>query len=267
MPLPQQRFSDRFGGRPATEPVKPDEVPDSARVGLNQLVSQLRDNALPSLTKMWIAANEELRKVAPEGGISIGMFRSLIHEAQWWEYYEICEALVRVATNQSEVANRIEALFAAENLAYAMTENGIIWRYSNPAKETVDEAERLLVDDPKLAAPARQWRKAQEHLSKRPPDHENCVKDAVGALEGVARILTGKTGQTLSRILPELAARAGMHKTLEIAIDKLYAYRGDEHGVAHGATNTELANLAAEAEMVLYWAGGAIVYFAKKKKR
>ena len=56
-----------------------------------------------------------------------------------------------------------------------------------------------------LVAPARQWRKAQEHLSKRPPDHENCVKDAVGALEGVARILTGKTGQTLSKILPDLA--------------------------------------------------------------
>lgn len=267
MPLPHQRFSDRFGGRPTPEPVKPDEVTDSAKVGLNQLVSELRDNALPSLTKMWIATNEELRRIAPEGGVSIGMFRSLILEAQWWEFYEVCEALVKVAKDQSEVITRIEALFAAENLAYAMTDTGITWRYSSPAKETVEEAERLLVETPELVAPARQWRKAQEHLSKRPPDHENCVKDAVGALEGVARILTGKTGQTLSKILPGLAGRVGMHKTLETAIDKLYAYRGDEQGVAHGATNTELANLAAEAEMVLYWTAGAIVYFAKKRGR
>jgi hypothetical protein len=123
------------------------------------------------------------------------------------------------------------------------------------------------VEDPELVAAARQWRKAQEHLSKRPPDYENCVKDAIGSLEGVARILTGKTGQTLSRILPDLARRVGMHKTLETAIDKLYAYRGDEEGVAHGATSTELANLAAEAEMILSWTAGAIVYFTKKNGR
>jgi hypothetical protein len=267
VPLPHQRFSDRFGGRPTPEPVKPDEVPDSAKVALNQLVSELRDKALPSLTRMWIAANEELRRIAPEGGVSVGIFRSLILEAQWWEFYEICEALVRVAKDQPHAVGRIEALFAAENLAYEMTDNGIAWRYSSPAKQTVEEAERLLVEASELVAPARQWQKAQEHLSKRPPDYENCVKDAIGALEGVARILTGKTGQTLSKILPDLAGRAGMHKTLETAIDKLYAYRGDEQGVAHGATNKELANLAAEAEMILCWTAGAIVYFTKKYRR
>jgi hypothetical protein len=267
VPLPHQRFSDRFGGRPLPDPVKPDEVPDSAKVGLNQLISELRDIALPSLTKMWIAAHEELRRIAPEDKVSIGMFRSLILEAPWWEFYEVCEALVRVAKDQSEVVSRIEALFAAENLAYAMTDAGIVWRYSTPAKQTIEQAERLLVEDPELVAAARQWRKAQEHLSKRPPDYENCVKDAIGSLEGVARILTGKTGQTLSRILPDLARRVGMHKTLETAIDKLYAYRGDEEGVAHGATSTELANLAAEAEMILSWTAGAIVYFTKKNGR
>jgi hypothetical protein len=74
---------------------------------------------------MWIATNEELRRIPPEGGVSIGMFRSLILEAQWWEFYEVCEALVKVAKDQSEVITRIEALFAAENLAYAMTDTGI----------------------------------------------------------------------------------------------------------------------------------------------
>jgi hypothetical protein len=267
VPLPHQRFSDRFGGRPIPDPVRPDEVPDSAKVGLNHLVSELRDNALPSLTKMWIAAHEELRRIAPADGVSIVMFRSLILEAQWWEFYEVCEALVRVAKDQTQVVNRIEALFAAENLAYAMTDAGIVWRYSAPAKQTIKETEHLLVAAPDLAAPARQWRKAQAHLSKRPPDYENCVKDAVGALEGVARILTGKTGQTLTKILPDLARTVGMHKTLETAIDKLYAYRGDEQGVVHGATHTELANLAAEAEMILSWTAAAIIYFAKKKGR
>jgi len=263
MPIPNQRFSDRFGGRPKPEPVKPDELPDSAKIGLVQLIGELRDKALPSLTKMMIAVNNELRRRPPERA-EFPMLRDLVLEAQWWEFYEICEALVKAAQDQTQVVNRIEALFADESLAYAMTENGITWRYSSPAKEEVEAAERLLVEAPEFAATARQWRKAQEHLSKRPPDHENCVKDAVGALEGVARILTGKTGQTLSKILPDLAKTVGMHKTLETAIDKLYAYRGDEQGVAHGATNTELSNLAAEAEMVLYWTAGAIVYFAKK---
>jgi hypothetical protein len=264
MPLPAQRFSGRFQVRPLPQPVKPDEVTDSAKVGLNRLVSELRDNALPSLTRMWKAVNDELGRIAP-GGLHEGMFRSLVLEAKWYEFYEICEALAKVAKNPSEVVGRIEALLAAENLAYAMTENGITWRYSNPAKAKIEEAERLLVQSPELAAPARQWRKAQEHLSKRPPDHENCVKDAIGALEGVARILTGRKGEPLSVILPDLARSARMHKTLETAIGKLYAYRGDEQGVAHGATNAEPSNLAAEAEMVLHWTAGTIVYFSKKE--
>jgi hypothetical protein len=266
VPFPNQRFSDRFHVRPKPEPVSPDQVPDSAKVGLIQLVTELRDSALPSLTKMWTAINEEIRKIPPEGGVAIGMLRTLILEGRWWEFYEICEALVKVAKDEVQVVARIEALFATESLAYAMTKDGITWRYAAPAREAVEEAGRLLVEVPELRAPAQQWRKAQQHLSKRPPDHENCVKDAVGALEGVARILTGKKAATLSMILPDLAKKVGMHKALEKAIDKLYAYRGDEEGVAHGATSVESANLAAEAEMVLHWTAGAIVYFAKKRR-
>ena len=75
VPLPHLRFSERFGGRPTPEPVKPDEVTDSAKVGLSQLVSELRDNALPSLTKMWIASQRGNPQNPCRSGVSIGMFR------------------------------------------------------------------------------------------------------------------------------------------------------------------------------------------------
>jgi hypothetical protein len=44
---------------------------------------------------------------------------------------------------------------------------------------------------------------------------------------------------------------------------ELYAYRGDEQAVAHGATK-ELNATPAEAELVLHLSAGLIVYLAKK---
>jgi hypothetical protein len=54
-----------------------------------------------------------------------------------------------------------------------------------------------------------------------------------------------------------------MHPVLAGMVDKLYAYRGDEQAVAHGATQ-EPKDLLAEAEFVLHVSAAVITYLAKK---
>jgi hypothetical protein len=56
-----------------------------------------------------------------------------------------------------------------------------------------------------------------------------------------------------------------MHPALVAMAQKLYAYRGDEQAVAHGATQTP-KDLSAEAELVLQMSAALIVYFVKKRE-
>jgi hypothetical protein len=100
-------------------------------------------------------------------------------------------------------------------------------------------------------------------LAKRPPDAENCIKDAVGAMEGIARLLSNDD-RSLGKIITPLAEQLGMHSALASAVSKLYGYRGDEQGIAHGATQA-LGQKTHEAEMVLHWSAATITYLVNKE--
>lgn len=264
MAIPKERFSKRFEVRPAVPRPEPNTVPDSIRVKLVPLVDELRGKELPGATSLGPALCESIGRFPPRPAGDMPMIRWVFREAERWEVYDLCEALVRLARTPEVVAERIEAVFAEENLPYLMTQNGIEWRFSAPADAAINEAENVLLVDEDLRGPAEQWQKARSHLAERPPDSENCIKDAIGAVEGAARILSGREAETLPKLITPFAKEIGMHPALAAIAEKLYAYRGDEQGVAHGATR-ESQNLAAEAELILHISAALIVYLAKKE--
>jgi hypothetical protein len=176
--------------------------------------------------------------------------------------YDVCDALRDLAHDADTLVDEIERLFASENLPYRMTLEGIEWRFSEAADICVTKTRQLLSSS-RYAGPSEQWDKARAHLSKKPPDAENRIKDAVGALEGVARILSDTSKQTLGQLIGPLATQLGIPAPLKDAISKLYGYRGDEDGVGHGAAGP-LGDNSAEAELVLHWSAAAITYLHRK---
>jgi len=263
MPLPKEIFSKRLGLRPETQEVGPNEVPDAVRVKLIPLIDEYRSNGLSGATTLGVNLYEAIGKISPQATGDMKMIRSLFLEAEWWQVYDLCETLVKLCRFREQIAERIDAIFAEEGVPYRMTADGIVWRFTEAATEALAETTRYLVDDGALRGPSGQWRKALEHLSERPPDAENCIKDAIGAVEGAARILSGRETDTLSALIKPFAKEIGMHPALAGVVEKLYAYRGDEQAVAHGATQ-EPRDLIAEAELVLHISAAVIVYFSKK---
>lgn len=195
---------------------------------------------------------------------SMPQIQELVRDLEWWQFYDATEELLRLTHEPEHVAEEINSLFASEGSPYSMTSSGIQWRLTARAEEAVREVDRLLDLEERFLGPAEQWQKAQGHLAKRPPDAENCVKDAVGAVEGVARLISGQHKQTLGKIITPLANRLGMHGSLAKAVSNLYGYRGDEQAVAHGATR-ELLQIIHEAEMVLHWTAATISYLIKRE--
>lgn len=122
----------------------------------------------------------------------------------------------------------------------------------------------ILLSDSRFAGPDEQFRKAVDFLRGQPtPDVENCIKDAVGALEAVAQLLAGKhSKEGLPRIMDRLSSQGIIPGSLAEGIKKVYGYRGDTPGVAHGMTQKQAT--ADEAELVLNMCATYIVYLARK---
>jgi hypothetical protein len=261
--FPTKPFSIRHGVRPPAAKRKPEDVPKSAKIALIKFIDEIRSkrSGIPGAYTLGPKLAEAARKEFESPG-DMTKIRALINDLQWFEFYDVTEELVRMSDDRERMAREIDAIFASEGLPYRMTASGVDWRYSEAAVEEMEQAERSLATDPRFAGPLAQWQKARQHLSDRPPDSENCIKDAVGAVEGVARILHGSS-DTLGQIIKPLGKSLGVHAALTGAISNLYGYLGDEQAVAHGATVAP-SDLLPEAEFLLHSCAATIVFLLRK---
>lgn len=122
--------------------------------------------------------------------------------------------------------------------------------------------ENLMIE--KFPEPFKQLAKAKSFLyGVGSPDVENCIKDSVGALEGLARILLNEPKKTLGDLLPELKGEFLGHPAMDKILGLVYAIRGDVPGAAHGqhkASNLKLD----DAEFVFNTCMACMIYLAKK---
>ena len=200
----------------------------------------------------------------------------IINRCKWHEFYEICEKAWFLINedegstspffriDSQEFSKEVNKIFIKYGLGYQMRD-GLIERISDiDTNERIEQA-RLILQEPEYKGPAKQFNKAVGFFSQRPePDPANCVKDAVGAIEGVARIISGEKKAVLTQLLDREPFKSGMPPTLRGSIEKLYAYRGDAPGAGHGQVAESSVGIE-EAEFVLGISASAIVYMAKKR--
>jgi len=193
--------------------------------------------------------------------------QGMIRTRDWWNFYDVCEILVDGVHGSSASSDEFETdanrLFEEECLGWRL-KGGLVERVGTEQSERLLDEARHFLQDARFAGPEEQFAKAVRALSVRPePDTANCVKDAVGAVEGVARIVTGRQSAVLSRIVADLKRKGILHATLAKCFEGLYAYRGDAEGAAHGAV-TAIPVPLAEAEMALNTSAALIIYLVNK---
>lgn len=186
----------------------------------------------------------------------------------WDEFYDIVEILYEeLAEKDDDSAERLEQevnkLFSSTHVAYALR-NGRIERLGAAIEDDATAQAKGILRDQDLAGPNERFLKAVAFFSRRPePDLENCVKEAVGAAEGVARVLLGDSAILLNKAASDLEKQRGMHPTLRKMISDLYAYRGDAEGAAHGKSGAKPEITLADAGLVLTTSAAIIVYLAR----
>ncbi len=210
------------------------------------------------------AYNDSVRRSLAENYIA-----SLVREAEWDLFYELIEILARwVKPDYADwLHNAVNELMLTNYLAYRMVD-GRVERVGTELEDLVVAEARGILRDPELSGPNDQFLKAVGFLSRRPePDKENCVKDAVGAVEGMARVLLSNHSILLSDAIKKIGDEKGVHKTLQKLFQDLYAFRGDAEGAAHGSSGAGYQISTAGAEITLNTAGAMIVYLARIYER
>jgi hypothetical protein len=203
-------------------------------------------------------------------GVQIESIKDWLEHNSWWEFLDLCE-LISLSLNEypskrGEYSKKLNALFREEKIGYAMQE-GKIERIGNEyTSQYIAEARKLLKDEKYIGA-QQHFEKALGYINIRPnPDVENCAKDAVSAIESVGRTITGDEKALLSEIIRDMVAKGVIPKPLDQVIQKLYAYRGNQPGVAHGSVGASQVTID-EAEFVLAASAAAIVYLVKIRSK
>lgn len=196
------------------------------------------------------------------------LLATLFEQIAWDELCDACEIIWDWFSGSERpdladwFSNSLNDLFARNYFGYELRDGQIERVGARSQEEAIADA-RGILHDPELKGPDEQYQKAIGFYNRRPePDCENCVKEAVSAVEGVARIVLGDHSITLSDALKRLRKEKDVHATLISMLEKLYAYRGDAEGVGHALTgDKEVRN--EEAEFVLGVSASAIVYLAR----
>jgi hypothetical protein len=198
----------------------------------------------------------------------------VVRECQWYSFLDICELLAALfddkewkryypRLDKSVLETEINGIFTDSALGYEL-KSGRIEKLGAPQIDRVVNEVRQLLQNPEYSGPNDQFEKALRFLNQRPnPDPANCVKDAVGATEGLARVVSGNNKLTLSKILDSEPFRSEIHGALREMMQKLYAYRGDAEGAGHGQTSTGQISVE-EAELALGVSASCMIYLAKR---
>ena len=183
---------------------------------------------------------------------------------EWYRFYDFCEVVWEFlgGDRRDQYENSLNSILRRNFVGYELRK-GRIERVGASAPDAAMAEARGILRDPRFQGPNDQFLKAIGFYSDRPePDAENCVKEAVGAVEGTARILLQDGSILLSDAGKELVKRGKLHPTLQKVLDGVYAYRGAAEGVGHGRTGEPKVTIE-DAEFVLNTSAALIVYLAR----
>lgn len=129
-----------------------------------------------------------------------------------------------------------------------------------PGQErTLVEQVEPLLDRARYPAAAFHIAKAVGFIRGSNPDLENAAKEAVHAVESVAKVLLDSSSATLGDCVKEFRKRDLVPREMARILESVYAYRSTTPGVGHGGTDVPNVS-SADAAFVLGVASVAIGY-------
>jgi hypothetical protein len=264
----------------------------SARIAFAYVLEDLADKRYIELNydnfykTKWSYVNRELERICriDSSDKNDGSISSLLKTMEWQNVFVFiervysklltkCETMdtdsgrVYVDKELSDVKDyfteELSTLLSEENIGYEF-ENGIFQRKGYIKTEQAILNAKKVLSDPSLIESRRHYNKALEYFrDKEKYDYENSVKESICAIESCLAILfSNEITNNFEKGIRKLCGNDKKQVPAPIieSIIKVYGYRNNGNGVAHGTT-TGLKVTEKETELVLALCGDYITYF------
>lgn len=205
-----------------------------------------------------------------EASILSGL-RTQVGSCEWFKVYDLIEAFEDFFLEQDshysgrhcarDFAEAVNTFFIEHGIGWQLVDGEIVSRGAEAFEDAVRTAEAELEGDQRPTA-ARQIHEALQALSRRPePNLRGAIMHGMGALECLARDVTGDPKATLGEILkryPDLLPRP-----VDEALSKLWGYASNEARHVEEGREPERE----DAEMIVGLAATMATYLTRKYRR
>ncbi|WP_336759231.1 hypothetical protein [Aeromonas hydrophila] len=285
----QAPFSSRHRG--SNQHVE-DSFPDSAKIAVLHMLYDLEGKGYIS---DWLAIARELQRISriqpviysqspfPDVKKARADAEQVLYSLAWDKTFYFCERIYTYLAQdvlhgyekselvkekrevQKYIANEIERLFLEENLAFEFSD-GVVRRRGRRHTEDTATRAQVVMGDSRLNESRKHYAKAL-HFFRSPtsPDYENCVKEAVCAVEAAGKALFPASKAATLGDLAKWFLKTNDYeipKALVKTIEGIYAYRSGGNGVGHGGAEGGIATLEV-AEYILSVTASQIIYFVE----
>lgn len=287
-------FSTRHGG----EHQQIDEdFPRTARVALLHLLLDLVEQ---QFVAGWHSLARELQRISRKPPVTYDRHtivsiekakdetHKLIWDLPWDKVFDFCERVhghlicevgyevddryilsKSKSEAQSYLSEELQRIFLEEHLAFEFSE-GEVRRQGRKHTVNMSTKAQVVLGDSRLLEARKHYDKALQFF-RHPlnPDYENCVKEAVCAVEAAGRALfpMSKTS-TLGELAKWLGSTSEVTvpKTIAQTITAIYAYRSGGNGVGHGGAEGGIATVQV-TEYVLAVCASQIIFLVDVAKQ
>ena len=156
----------------------------------------------PLIKNLWVGFNQPVNLIPAFSSDVVKYLHSSFLKSTWNIIFDIIELAGNYHVNKATSTSFKEAcnnVLAKEMSAWRFIGNKIARITSEEEISTIESAANL----PKPYSPvSAHTRQALDHLSDRKnPDYRNSIKESIGAVEAVCKIITGKENATLGKAL------------------------------------------------------------------
>jgi hypothetical protein len=283
--MTQIPFTQRLGIQPS-KPIDND-FPKSTRIALAQLISMLSEkNYLKSQDALLTELHRTGRLTGQEFDFDyetpfLTKVVTALLQIEWFRVYIFCERIydhvfevygyfqeeqwaeiASLAEVRRFFTDELNLILAEDNLAFHFV-NGRFQRRGRAQTQNNFQRVGTVLSFPILSGVRDHYNKARKFFDERPkPDVENCVKEALCALEACLEVLTKKPASNdFAKVVKQFQGNEPRQIPPPIAegMIKLHAYRGSGQGVAHAAPQGNRVS-EVEAELVLSLVATYITY-------
>jgi hypothetical protein len=101
---------------------------------------------------------------------------------------------------------------------------------------------------------------------KKNPDYRNSIKEAISAIESIAKVISANEKDSLGGALDKIKGKIKIHPSLEKGFKQIYGYTSDSGGIRHALTDEASASFE-DAKFMLVSCSAFINYLIAKAEK